>query len=95
MDTSRYYITFVVSRSIHPKFILNYFKIRLGFHRGPVRVRYVVNRGTGCVADYVDVSPFSVISSIFCTHIRLNAAATRTPADKAWEPSNTVMLFRT
>ena len=39
--------------------------------------------------------PIGVILPIFRTHISLNTSVTRTQADEAWEPSNTVMFFRT
>jgi len=34
VDTSRYYVTFVISRCIRPKFILNYFQLGSDFIAG-------------------------------------------------------------
>jgi len=42
-----------------------------------------VNRGTGCLPITSIFTPISVISPIFLTQIRLNAAVTRTQADEA------------
>ena len=60
-----------------------------------IKIKNNKKRGTGCLPITSVFTPVSVISPIFLTHIRLNAAVTRTQADETWEPSNIVMFFRT